>query len=188
MVLNSVAKDLGISWKYDKKCTGFIAQLETHCETVIFLKPKIPMNINGKSIAKTVSNYGIDHANIYLVHDHLDKPLGKIQLKLNGSAGGHNGVKSAISCLKTNNIKRFRIGIDRPTSKNDVVKYVLHEFKPNEIPLVEQTIEQCTRLLEDELGIELNVNSMNCNDTASSSLETDKSSNSILQDFKYIEK
>ena len=88
MAVNRLAKHLDVQWTKDSKnCVGFVA-----CKTLsqgldlVLLKPKIPMNINGSSIAKTIRHHGIAASNVYLLHDELDKPLGKFGMKENGSA------------------------------------------------------------------------------------------------------
>jgi len=150
-VLNHLAENLGTRWTYERNCLGFVARYLTETSEVLLLKPKIAMNINGRSILKTVNYYQIPIENILLVQDDLDKPLGKIRMKLEGTAGGHNGVKSAIAALKTDKLKRFKIGIGRPTNKSQVVDYVLNDFNPTELPLVSETVSSCVALLLDEL-------------------------------------
>ncbi|KAI8610893.1 peptidyl-tRNA hydrolase, partial [Chytriomyces sp. MP71] len=92
---------------------------------VIFLKPKGFMNLSGVSVGKAAREYAISPSNILVLHDDLEKPLGRVSLKLSGSANGHNGLRSIISTLHTDAFGRARIGIGRPTNKDDVADYVL---------------------------------------------------------------
>ncbi|XP_065067959.1 probable peptidyl-tRNA hydrolase isoform X2 [Rhopilema esculentum] len=99
--LNKLADHLGVKWVYEKRCSGFIANYLSEKFQVVLLKPKLAMNINGKSILKAVKTHGVLTDNIILLQDDLDKPVGKLRIKLEGSASGHNGVRSAITSLKT---------------------------------------------------------------------------------------
>lgn len=149
--LNHLADQLGIKWSYDKKCLGFVANYQTEKYELMLLKPKLAMNINGKSIFRAVNLFRVPVENIILVQDDLDKPLGKIRVKLEGTASGHNGIKSTISALKTDKLKRYKIGIGRPVDQNQVVDYVLEEFDNVELLTVNQTLRECVNLLLREV-------------------------------------
>ncbi|KFQ92915.1 putative peptidyl-tRNA hydrolase, partial [Nipponia nippon] len=81
---------------------------------LLLLKPRRLMNVNGLSVASAAEIYSLRPEDIYLVHDDLDKALGKVAIKLGGSARGHNGVRSCISALQSNEMTRVRVGIGRP--------------------------------------------------------------------------
>jgi len=102
------------------------------------LKSKLPMNANGASVRRAAELFSVEHSKIFLIHDELDKSVGKFGVKANGSARGHNGVRSVFDCLSTDKITRLFIGIDRPTSKNDVVNYVLSNFSAEEQSRVDE--------------------------------------------------
>ncbi|CAG5115505.1 unnamed protein product [Candidula unifasciata] len=109
---------------------------------VTLLKPKTFMNISGTSVAKAVKALSVALQDIYLVHDELDRNLGKFHIKERGSAGGHNGVLSCISCLGSDEILRLRIGISRPACKSEIITYVLSKFSDQELAVVGVTIDQ----------------------------------------------
>jgi len=97
--------------------------------------------------------YNVNPSNVILVHDDLDRPVGKYSLKHGGSAGGHNGVRSAIASLSSDTLKRVRVGIGRPGKRDHVTDYVLSKFEPTEIPVVQGTVEKCCKVLIDELQL-----------------------------------
>ncbi|KFP82676.1 putative peptidyl-tRNA hydrolase, partial [Apaloderma vittatum] len=85
-----------------------------HGAELVLVKPRRLMNLNGLSIASAAEIYNFRPEDIYLVHDDLDKALGKVAIKLGGSARGHNGVQSCIGALHSNEMTRLRVGIGRP--------------------------------------------------------------------------
>lgn len=91
--------------------------------------------------------FGLTAEEVYLVHDELDKPLGKVALKLGGSARGHNGVRSCMSCLNSNAMPRLQVGIGRPTHRDAVQAYVLGRFSPAEQELLPPVLERAVDLL-----------------------------------------
>lgn len=99
---------------------------------IILVKPKSFMNNCGSKILKCSNFYQVYDYNIYLIHDELDILVGKYKLKENGSPRGHNGVKSVHEMLNNQNPPRLLIGIDRPSSRNQVADYVLNSFDDNQ--------------------------------------------------------
>jgi len=88
--------------------------------------PGTYMNLSGEGVAPLVRRYGIeDLADLLVVHDELDLPTGRLQLKLGGGLAGHNGLKSIKHHLKDDAFARLRIGIDRPPGQQPVSDYVL---------------------------------------------------------------
>ncbi|KAJ1983172.1 hypothetical protein H4R33_004855 [Dimargaris cristalligena] len=115
---------------------------------ITLLKPKLLMNISGKSVARAAKEYGVSIDNILIVHDDMQRDIGKVALKEGGSANGHNGIKSAIDHLGTSNFRRLRIGIGRPPDDNRsndlVARFVLSKFTPVESEKLEQlTYKYC---------------------------------------------
>ncbi|KAJ3604546.1 hypothetical protein NHX12_029286, partial [Muraenolepis orangiensis] len=88
-------------WHGDKHVSGEVIVSEIQDTTVVLLRPKLLMNINGVSVARAAAKYGVRAEDIVLVHDELDKPLGKTAFKYGGSARGHNGVRSCVDVLQS---------------------------------------------------------------------------------------
>ncbi|MBP5845651.1 aminoacyl-tRNA hydrolase, partial [Lactiplantibacillus plantarum] len=101
-------------------------------EKILLVKPATYMNDSGRAVGPLMSYYNVDPADLLVIHDDLDLPLGKVRLKQKGSAGGHNGIKSIISHVGDQHFKRVKVGIDHP-QKMSVVDYVLGKFTPAEV-------------------------------------------------------
>jgi len=103
---------------------------------VILEKPKTFMNLSGKAVKSLIAKYKIPTTNLWVIHDDIDLPLGKIRIVKNRGAAGHKGVESIIKELGTKNFVRFRIGICPKTGKpKNIEKFVLQklrEAKPSE--------------------------------------------------------
>ena len=93
-------------------------------QKTILLKPQTYMNLSGESIKQFVEFYKIEKDKIIIIYDDMDIEPGKIKIKKKGSAGGHNGMKSIIQDLGTEEFARIRIGIGRPTHEDDKINYV----------------------------------------------------------------
>ncbi|XP_065808110.1 probable peptidyl-tRNA hydrolase [Labrus bergylta] len=148
-VLGSLAARLGVAerWRGDKHVSGEVIVSEVQQTHVVLLRPRLLMNINGVSVAKAAGKYGIRPEDILLVHDDLDKPLGKISIKQGGSARGHNGVRSCVDCLQTDVMPRLRVGIGRPTEKRSVERHVLGRFSSEEKKILDSVLVQSVDLL-----------------------------------------
>lgn len=153
-VLGALAVQLGVAdrWRGDKYVSGEVILSEVQQTNVVLLRPRLLMNVNGVSVAKAASKYGVKAEDILLVHDELDKPLGKIAIKHGGSARGHNGVRSCVDCLQTDVMPRLRIGIGRPTGKTSVDRHVLGRFTTEEQKLLDSVLVQSVDLLLSQLS------------------------------------
>ncbi|MGQ0507450.1 MAG: aminoacyl-tRNA hydrolase [Myxococcaceae bacterium] len=108
-------------------------------ERVLFVLPQTFMNLSGKSMAGAARFYKIDPANILVIHDELDLPFGRLQLKAGGGAGGHNGLRSIVEHLGEDGFARLRFGVGKPegpNAKERVSGHVLSGFRAEE----EQTL------------------------------------------------
>ncbi|KAF9989714.1 peptidyl-tRNA hydrolase protein 1 [Mortierella antarctica] len=108
------------------------------------LKPLQLMNISGSSVSRAARDLGIPATNILVIHDDMEREIGKLSFKNEGSANGHNGVKSCVKYLGTQHFTRLRVGIGRPPvasrASNVVAGYVLGRFKPLEIEQLEELV------------------------------------------------
>lgn len=109
-------------------------------DKVVLLKPLTYMNLSGESIRAIIDYYQINLEDIVVIYDDLDLPVGKIRLRQKGSAGGHNGIKSTVAHLGTQEFNRIRIGIDRPINGMKVPDYVLGSFYDDEQELIKEAI------------------------------------------------
>ena len=125
------------------------------------LKPLTYMNRSGQSIQAAVNWYKLPPESVLVVYDDMDLPVGRLRLRLSGSAGGHNGMKSTISHLGTQNFPRLRIGIGKPkdaadTQTGETISHVLGKFSPSETQVMEKVLKLVVEAVELSLkqGVE----------------------------------
>lgn len=106
-------------------------------EKVLFIKPMTFMNDSGQAVIKYVNYYKIDSDDIIVIQDDLDMDLGKYKLLYNRGDGGHNGIKSIVSCLGTRKFLRLKIGISK--ANIDTKDYVLGKFSKSELKIIDET-------------------------------------------------
>eukprot|EP00158_Paraphelidium_tribonemae_P000896 Partr_v1_DN23635_c0_g1_i1_m19130 putative Peptidyl-trna hydrolase len=131
-----------------KKRTIDSVTLEATPADIILSTPRSLMNVCGLDVRNAISHHRPDH--ILLIHDDLEIPVGKFKLKLKGSAGGHNGIKSIQDVMKRDDLPRIRIGIDRPVGKSfaHVSRHVLSHFRDDELMIIKsQVFPELMRLL-----------------------------------------
>ncbi|NLZ38912.1 MAG: aminoacyl-tRNA hydrolase [Firmicutes bacterium] len=132
-------------------------------QAVVLAKPMTFMNNSGKAAAALCRHFGLSPASLFVIYDDLDLPLGALRLRRQGGSGGHNGLKSIIASLQTEEFPRLRIGIGRPASKDDVVDYVLAPFSRAEekilAPVLETAVEASRHFILE--GIEAAMNRYN---------------------------
>ena len=123
-------------------------------ETVYLVKPHAFMNVSGPAVARICRTLHVGPADLIVVFDDLDLPLGKVRARMKGSAGGHNGVRSIIASLGTDAFRRVKIGIGRPAPpgqrKEEIPDHVLSPFERDELPLIE---EACTEAIDVVLNL-----------------------------------
>lgn len=128
--VNKIAKEYKIEINKNKfkglYGTGIIEN-----EKVILLKPQTYMNLSGESIVEAIKFYKIDIKKIIVIYDDIDVKPGKIKIRKKGGSGSHNGMKSVINCLGSQEFSRIRVGIGMPEHKNDMINYVIGKV-PNE--------------------------------------------------------
>jgi len=114
-------------------------------DTVTLIKPRAFMNESGPVVARALREHRADHTDLILVYDDIDLPLGAVRVRMKGSAGGHNGVRSVIAALGTTDIRRVKVGIGRPVHKAAVPDHVLTGFEPDERPVVDTAVGEAAQ-------------------------------------------
>lgn len=148
MFVDEVAKSFGFSFTLDKAKRAEIAQGTIKGVRVVLVKPITYMNLSGESLRLVMDYYKVEVEDVIVIHDDLDLPTGKIRIRANGSSGGHNGLKSIISNIKTQEFKRIKIGIDK---KGDIIDYVLGKFSKVELSEMEIILNKAPNIIEDYL-------------------------------------
>ena len=127
-----------------------ISELESlNLKNVALVKPTTFMNESGKAVKKLISNYQFPISNLWVIHDDIDLPLGKIRISKGRGAAGHKGVESIIKELGTKNFVRFRIGICPQAGKpKNPEKFVLQKFNKKEEKTVKEAIKKTAAAIE----------------------------------------
>jgi PTH1 family peptidyl-tRNA hydrolase len=119
-----------------------VARAEWRGETLVLVKPGAFMNTSGPAVERLLRRLDLAPADLILVYDDIDLPLGKVRVRMKGSHGGHQGVRSIIERLGTDRLRRVKIGVGRPDTKALVVDHVLAPFLRDELPEVERACEE----------------------------------------------
>ena len=154
MALQRLATGAGSSFKNQSRLQGLLAEVGSGEQRLRLLMPQTFMNDSGRSIRAALDWFGLQPSDLLVLVDDMDLPLGKLRLRQNGSAGGHNGLRSTISHLGTQDFARLRIGIGAPADnpaerKARTIGHVLGRFSAAEQPVLDQV------LAEVEAGISL---------------------------------
>ncbi|CAM3671972.1 aminoacyl-tRNA hydrolase [Marinicrinis lubricantis] len=131
MALDQFAEQWGLSFN-KKQCRADIAEGHIDGQKVVLIKPMTYMNLSGESVRAFLDYYKADLEEMVVLYDDLDTEVGKIRLRYQGSAGGHNGIKSIIQHVSTQQFNRIRIGISRPEKGWNIADYVLSSFPKSE--------------------------------------------------------
>ncbi len=116
---------------------------------ILVMKPQTMMNNSGVAISECASFYKIPPQNIIVIFDDISLDPGKLRIKRKGSAGGHNGIKSIIAHLGTEEFPRIKLGVGKkPHPDYDLADWVLSNFPKNDIPLVREAIDNALCALE----------------------------------------
>ena len=129
--------DMGRTGFKSKYGQGFIAG-----EKVLLLKPQTYMNLSGEAVREAVSFYKIDEKKeLIIIQDDIDLEPGSIRIRVKGSAGGHNGIKSIISHLGGNEFIRIKLGVGGKPEGGDLAAHVLARFPKDTESLIRKTLD-----------------------------------------------
>lgn len=107
---------------------------------ILLVRPLTYMNASGLAAAEIMKDYGLQLADMLVIHDDMDLPFGKIRLKRRGSSGGHRGIESIVGETGTGEFNRLKIGVGRPPSGVDPVEFVLEKFTKKEAPVLREVV------------------------------------------------
>lgn len=136
---------------------GYIGCIKTSGFNIYLLEPLTYMNNSGESVLEVANFYKIKPENIIVIHDDMDLDVGVTKFRTKGSAGGHNGIKSIIKCLNSEDFKRVKIGIGKPSDVT-VVDYVLGKFSKVEQDKINYGIEVVNKFLNYIIFTDKNFN------------------------------
>ena len=143
MLIDKLAHEGGIAVNR-RECSSLVGRVEIEGVRTRLAKPQTFMNLSGHAVSCLLARLKTESpsAQLVVISDDLALPLGKIRIRERGSAGGHNGLKSIIASIGTNEFVRLRIGIQPEHPISDAKRYVLDTFSRSERPIVADILEQ----------------------------------------------
>lgn len=131
-ILDLIQTQFQKQFTFNSKFECFELKEKINNENFIFIKPTTYMNFSGNALIKVKNYFKVDTADILVIVDDINLPLGSVRIRESGSAGGHNGLKSIEAVLGTNQYKRIKIGCGKPNVGVDLKDYVLANFSKAE--------------------------------------------------------
>ena len=131
---------------------------------VVLLKPQTYMNLSGESVIEILNFYKIDLNKIIVIYDDIDVEPGKIKIRKKGGPGSHNGMKSVINSIKSEEFTRIRVGIGTPKYKNDMINYVIGKnMTQEERNVLDDGIKKAANAVAEiiEKGVDIAMNKFN---------------------------
>ncbi len=147
MVLDRLAARYGTFVDIKKK-KSMIGRFRLGKERIMLLKPQTFVNLSGEAVLYMASFLRIMPENIIVVCDDVNLPLGKIRIRKYGSSGGHNGIKSLIQFLRSDNFPRVRVGVGGPQESEKLESFVLDKFTPEELKALEPSLDKACEAIE----------------------------------------
>jgi peptidyl-tRNA hydrolase, PTH1 family len=139
-----------------QSCSARWGRGDWHGNKVLLAQPETYMNLSGRAVFRLLAFFNASAADLVIIHDDMDLPLGRLKFVAKGGAGGHRGIASIINTLHTTEFLRLKVGIGRPQYGETVEQYVLSPFYPSERDLVITMAERTADAIETVLLSGLN--------------------------------
>ena len=161
-VIDYLSAKKGITVK-KKEQNGLTGVYHEFGEKILLAKPTTYMNNSGLCVAGLVNFYQVPPENLLVIYDDIDLATGDVRIRQRGSAGTHNGMRSIIQHLGSQDFPRIRIGTGRPKEGADLVNFVLGRFAKSELPLMENAVTEAARGIDYFVkdGVDLAMNQVN---------------------------
>jgi peptidyl-tRNA hydrolase, PTH1 family len=150
-LIDRLAKRWQVSLSEQKRFHGELGEGLAAGRRIRLLKPNTFMNKSGQSVRAVLDWYKLEPQQVLVLYDDMDLPVGKLRIRLSGSAGGHNGMKSLISHLGTQDFPRLRVGIGKATEAGvakDTISHVLGKFAPDELRILPEVLDMAADAVE----------------------------------------
>jgi len=155
-VIDELANRMGIS--IDKiKHKALIGEGRIGSEKVILVKPQTYMNLSGETAISISQFYKMDLENFIVVYDDIDLDIGKLRIRKKGSAGSHNGMKSIIKCLGSQDFPRVRVGVSKPEPGRDLADFVLSRVPKERQSDMDSAIDRAASTVEEIIKSDLDM-------------------------------
>jgi peptidyl-tRNA hydrolase, PTH1 family len=163
LTVDRLAEQLGTQVD-NRHCRAVTGRGRIGDQEVVLAKPETFMNLSGLSVRELATEYEIQpESDLIVIYDELDLPFGSLRVRQRGSAAGHNGMKSVIGAMDTQEITRIRLGIAPDTPIRDGKSYVLRQLKKSELKLVDELLDnaaEAARVIVTE-GVNVAMNRFN---------------------------
>ena len=163
-VVDELANIWQMPLKENKRFQGLFAEgIAPGGQKIRLLKPLTYMNRSGQAVRAVTDWYKLNPQSVLIIYDDMDLPVGRLRMRLTGSAGGHNGMKSIISHLGSQEFPRLRIGIGKSNARKQNISHVLGKFAPEETKIIEEILYISIRAMELSLkeGVEKSMSRYN---------------------------
>ena len=132
-------------------------------QRVVLVRPRTFVNRSGEAARYILARYRVPPDKLLIIYDDINLPLGRLRLRVRGSAGGHNGIKSIIEALGTEEFPRMRIGIGRPSAGQDQISHVIGAMSPEERKVADEMLQRVDQAVSAILtdGIDTAMNRFN---------------------------
>jgi peptidyl-tRNA hydrolase, PTH1 family len=163
LAVDRIAEQCGVEVR-NRQCRALTARAEIAGVPVLLAKPETFMNLSGLSVRELVDEYQADPAkDLLVIYDELDLPLGAIRVRKQGSSAGHNGMKSILGALGTEEVQRIRLGVAPDHEVGDGARYVLGAFRKAQYPLIDEVLDTATKAVKKVLtdGVDAAMNEFN---------------------------
>ena len=126
--VDAIAAEIDATWEPKRQFNCLMAKGTFAGMPVMLVKPQTYMNLSGDSVAPVVKYHNATAADLLVIQDDIDLPVGRMRVRKNGSCGGHNGIRNIIERLGTQDFARLKLGVGK--DKSDVIAHVLGKFDP----------------------------------------------------------
>ena len=141
LVVDRIASDCGVEIR-NRRCRALTARIQVGGELVLLAKPETYMNLSGLSVRELVAEYAAKpEADLIVVQDELDFPLGTVRIHTRRSSAGHNGIESIIGALGTQDFLRIRMGVAPERKVEDAQSYLLAPFRKADLKVIDGMID-----------------------------------------------
>jgi peptidyl-tRNA hydrolase, PTH1 family len=143
--LDVLAERHGVTWE-SARAEAVIGKWRA--ENTLLAKPLTFMNLSGQAVLDLLQFYKIEPQDLLVIVDEAQLDLGRLRARPSGSSGGHNGLKSVLGVLGTDNVPRLRIGVGRGDARRDLADHVLARFDPAERPIIDEAVQRAADAAE----------------------------------------
>ena len=142
-VVDALAAAAGAAWDERRQFKCLMARVTIAGQPVLLVKPQTFMNLSGESVAPVVKYHNATAADLLVVHDDIDLPLGRMRIRKGGSCGGHNGVRNIIERIGTQDFARLKLGVGK--DRSNVVGFVLGKFHPDARKVMDLVVAEAAK-------------------------------------------